>query len=60
MSAAMSVGGVLLLFTWLYIGGVVIILGAVINYVLMEQNNELSNDNSETTANSILVSGDSS
>lgn len=36
MSAAASVGGVFLLLTWLYIGGVVIILGAVINYVLME------------------------
>ncbi len=35
-----AIGGILLLLTWLYIGGVVIIIGGVLNFVLMERNND--------------------
>lgn len=33
------IGGILLLLTWLYIGGIVIILGAIFNSVLMNRDN---------------------
>ncbi|MFC6905966.1 YhjD/YihY/BrkB family envelope integrity protein [Halalkalicoccus tibetensis] len=42
-----AIGGILLLLTWLYIGGVVIILGGVVNYVLMERNNDTSDSDVE-------------
>ncbi|MEM4781523.1 MAG: YhjD/YihY/BrkB family envelope integrity protein [Halalkalicoccus sp.] len=42
-----AIGGILLLLTWLYIGGVVIILGAVLNYVLMERNNDIDDSDGE-------------
>lgn len=38
------VGAILLLLTWLYIGGIVIILGALLNYVLMDREDELPDD----------------
>lgn len=38
------VGAIMLLVTWLYLGGIVIILGALLNYVLMDRENELSDD----------------
>lgn len=43
------VGGVLLLLTWLYIGGVLIILGAVFNSVLMNRDNDTDGAGEETT-----------
>ena len=43
------VGAILLLLTWLYIGGIIIILGAVLNYVLMARDNDISDDDVETT-----------
>lgn len=38
------VGVIMLLVTWLYLGGIVIILGALLNYVLMDRENELPDD----------------
>lgn len=38
------IGGILLLLTWLYIGGVLIILGAVLNSVLMNRDNDTETD----------------
>jgi membrane protein len=38
------VGAILLLLTWLYVGGIVIILGALLNYVLMDREDELPDD----------------
>lgn len=38
------VGAIMLLVTWLYLGGIVIILGALLNYVLMDRENELPDD----------------
>jgi YihY family inner membrane protein len=41
------IGGILLLLTWLYIGGIIIILGAVLNYVLMTRDNDSPDDDGE-------------
>lgn len=41
------IGGVLLLLTWLYIGGVIIILGAVLNSVLMNRDNDADDGTGE-------------
>lgn len=38
------VGAIMLLVTWLYLGGIVIILGALLNYVLMDRENELPDE----------------
>ncbi|WP_122088043.1 YihY/virulence factor BrkB family protein [Halalkalicoccus subterraneus] len=43
------IGGVLLLLTWLYIGGVLIILGAVLNSVLMNRDNDTDGAGEETS-----------
>lgn len=38
------VGAILLLLTWLYLGGIVLIVGALLNYVLMERDDDLPDD----------------
>lgn len=43
------IGGILLLLTWLYIGGVLIILGAVLNSVLMNRDNDANGETGEET-----------
>lgn len=43
------IGGILLLLTWLYIGGVLIILGAVLNSVLMNRDNDTDGAGEEPT-----------
>ncbi len=42
------IGGILLLFTWLYIGGIVIILGAILNAVLMSNDTDTPDEPGET------------
>ncbi|MFC7224299.1 YihY/virulence factor BrkB family protein [Halalkalicoccus sp. GCM10025322] len=50
------VGAILLLLTWLYIGGIVIILGAVFNYVLMARDNDIPDDEEEASERTPLAS----
>lgn len=54
------IGGILLLLTWLYIGGVLIILGAILNSVLMNRDNDNDNhtdDAGEETTNTTVSDG---
>ncbi|WP_336343093.1 YihY/virulence factor BrkB family protein [Halalkalicoccus ordinarius] len=52
------VGAILLLLTWLYIGGIVIILGAVLNYVLMVRDNDAPDGEVEASERTPLESDD--
>nr|WP_303650291.1 YihY/virulence factor BrkB family protein [Halalkalicoccus sp. NIPERK01] len=54
------VGGILLLLTWLYIGGVLIILGAVLNSVLMTRDNDTDDGGEETGETTGPLSGERS
>lgn len=54
------VGAILLLLTWLYIGGIVIILGAVLNYVLMARDNDAPDDEEEASERTPLASDEPS
>ncbi|KYH26012.1 hypothetical protein HAPAU_11020 [Halalkalicoccus paucihalophilus] len=51
------IGGILLLLTWLYIGGVLIILGAVLNSVLMNRDNDTDGAGEETTETTTAADG---
>lgn len=51
------IGGILLLLTWLYIGGVLIILGAVLNSVLMNRDNDADGAGEETTETTTAADG---
>ncbi len=50
------IGGILLLLTWLYIGGILIILGAVLNSVLMNRDND-TDDSGEEPAETTSMDG---
>lgn len=54
------VGGILLLLTWLYIGGVLIILGAVLNSVLMTRDNDTDDAGEEAGETTGPLSGERS
>ncbi|ADJ14128.1 YihY/virulence factor BrkB family protein [Halalkalicoccus jeotgali] len=51
------IGGILLLLTWLYIGGVLIILGAVLNSVLMNRDNDADGAGEELTETTEATDG---
>lgn len=51
------IGAVLLLLTWLYIGGVLIILGAILNSVLMNRDNDTHDETGAETTETTPTDG---